>query len=132
RDAQGLAITLEARTQAFGADSVGAPFNLYSYGNTFQSRAYAVRAGDTITDIIPVEPSYHVRVDGPNGFMREFAHDANQGSATPALSIMVDYDDGTSKSGTLRLSLANRAAAEQLVTIRDESYGAPVKIGRAH
>ena len=134
REPDGLAITFEARNHAFGAASVGAPFNLYSYGTSdegaIESRAYAVRAGDAIKDVVPVGAGYRVRVDGPNGFMREFAHDAKDTQAAPPLSVIVDYGENGSTSGTLRVSLVNLSAAVQVVTIRDESYGAPVRMIR--
>jgi phospholipase C len=124
RRADGLAITLEARNRAFGTSSAGAPFNVYSYGSSFSSRAYAVSAGDAITDLIPVEASYRVRVDGPNGFMREFVHDAGAGDSNAGLSVAVDYDARTSKSGALSLSFVNHNTADEIVTVADESYGA--------
>jgi phospholipase C len=127
RETTGLALTLEARDMAFGAAALGAPFNVYSYGGAFASRAYAVRAGEAIADVIPVDMHYRVRVDGPNGFMRQFARDAGRNDSSAEVSIFVDYDDGKSTSGALRLALMNHGAAEQTVTVNDEAYGAPVR-----
>ena len=123
-EAQGptLALVFEARTGAFGARAQGAPFNVYSYGSEMTCRAYAVRAGDVVRDAIPVGASYVVRVDGPNGFMRDFT-----GAADTGLSIVVDHADGRAASGRIEIRLANRAATTRDITIRDESYGAPVR-----
>jgi len=125
--AEGLAITFEARTRAFDAASAGAPFNVYSYGSAFSSRSYAVRAGDAITDVIPVDPSYRVRVDGPNGFMREFTRGEAGGESSGGLSVSCDYGNDGSTSGTLRISLVNHGAVDQLVDVRDAAYGAPAR-----
>ncbi len=44
-------------------------------------RAYAVRAGSVLRDAWPVDGDYHLRVDGPNGFMREFVSSIGHGFA---------------------------------------------------
>lgn len=80
-----LVLQLEAGSRRFGRKSAGSPFNAYSYGAEMQCRSYAVRAGDTVEDTFPISGSYNVRVDGPNGFLRQF-----QGSRTETnLSIGV-------------------------------------------
>ncbi len=117
-----LALTLEARNHAFGAASEGAAFNAYSYGSDFGSRSNAVRAGDALHDAIPIGGAYHVRVDGPNGFMREFVGDANDG-----VSVVVDHADGRAASGMLEIRLTNRGKTSCDVLVRDESYGTNVR-----
>jgi phospholipase C len=117
-----LSLTMEARVDAFGKAAQGAPFNASLYGGDFHSRAYAVRAGDTVRDDLPVSDAYHVRVDGPNGFMREFV-----GRSRQAIAVSVDYAKRRASSGVLEIAISNTANAERQVAVHDESYGSPVR-----
>ena len=68
-----------------------------------------------------------MRVDGPNGFMREFA---GSGAAEGRVAVAVRYADGSAKSGKVEIQLSHDgagAAATRAVTIRDESYGDPLR-----
>lgn len=119
-DRAGLALSFEARTLAFGTASLGAPFNLYSYGQQLESRAYAVRAGDVVSDVLPVGGAYRVRVDGPNGFMREFVR-LGGGGGSSGLKVVVEPVAATR---SLEVRLSNTGTVERRVTLHDESYGA--------
>jgi phospholipase C len=66
-----------------------------------------------------------VRVDGPNGFMREFSRDGSSSAGEDALLIGADHANGTPASGVIELSIINRGAGDTVVTVRDESYAAP-------
>ncbi|RYG64532.1 DUF756 domain-containing protein, partial [bacterium] len=115
RDGDRLTVRMAAERARLGAQAQGAPFNAYAYGDEMICRSYAVRAGDAIADDFAVGETYHVRIDGPNGFMREF-----RGSRTsPSVEISV----AESKSG-LRATVTNRSDRSQTVELRDESYGA--------
>lgn len=120
RTTGGLSVTMRADNAVFGEESQGSPFNLCSYGETWSSRAYAVKAGTSVTDEVPVEAAYHVRVDGPNGFRREFQGHPN----APDVSIQVDYAGGKKPNGKVAVRLTTGASTPQTVQIRDESYGA--------
>ncbi len=122
-----LMLAMEARKNVFGEVSAGAPFNVYSYMPEMTCRSYAVKAGDVVRDTIPIGNSYGVRVDGPNGFMREFSG-SNVGSGR--LGVVVDYANGSPKNGMVEIQLSLDAAsglAGREVTIRDESYGGPLR-----
>jgi phospholipase C len=115
-----LSLIMEARTAAFGRSAQGGAFNVYSYdGAEMQCRSYAVRAGDVVRDDFAVPPRYRVRVDGPNGFMRDFLGGTASGPA-----ITVDLR-GRPATGVLAVTVANHGAAASRVTVRDESYGTP-------
>lgn len=116
--ADGLGLTLEARHGMTADASQGAPFAAYVYTPSFQLRSYAVRAGDVVRDVIPGTGAYRVRVDGPNGFMRQF--EGPGGLA--ALSITADHE-GQGRARTLAFQLANLSPRPVEVTITDESYG---------
>ncbi len=93
----------------------GAPFNAYAYGPEMVCRAYAVRAGDSISDEFALDDEYQVRVDGPNGFMREFRGT----KAAPGVAIAVD-----SAKERVQAKLSNGSAEPQTFEIVDEAYGA--------
>ncbi len=120
RSGNDLVVIMEARTAAFGARSAGAPFNAYSYDPGMTCRAYAVQAGHTLNDRWPADRHYHVRVDGPNGFMREFigADDADE------WQITVDFQSGADASGGIAVRLANPGSQPGTAVIEDRSYGA--------
>jgi len=117
-----FALAMEARTNAFGKTAQGAPFNAYSYGSAMSCRTYAVRAGDTVHDDLSIESAYHIRVDGPNGFMREF-----RGEATPPSRVVVDFAGRRATSGVLEIVITNLGAPARTIAIHDESYGAPAR-----
>lgn len=112
-DKLGAHLRLEAGNQRNGAKAAGGAFNAYVYGPELHSRAYAVAAGDTIEDILPLAGNCHVRVDGPNGFMREL-----RCVAVPALRAEARAD-----GANLSLQLSNQSGAALEVTLKDESYG---------
>jgi phospholipase C len=117
-----LSLTMEARNGAFGESAVGAPFNAYSYAETMACRSYAVRAGDVLHDDFAVGDRYRVRVDGPNGFTREFT-----GAPTDALSVVVDHTAQRAAGARLDVRLANHSSRSREVVVHDESYGAPLR-----
>src|SRR5262249_25910703 len=119
-----LTLTMEAKTDAFGEAAQGAPFNAYSYGTELTCRSYAVRAGDSVRDSFPISGAYRVRVDGPNGFMRDFS---GLQSSVPRVPITVRPGGGKAPTAKVWIQLENRDAVTHEVLIRDESYGAPVR-----
>ncbi|HTE46264.1 MAG TPA: phospholipase C, phosphocholine-specific, partial [Gemmatimonadaceae bacterium] len=121
RDAA-LAVAMEARVGSDRAAAQGSPFSLYSYGADLVCRSYAVRAGDVVHDSLPLGDKYLVRVDGPNGFMREFS-----GVPGTRVTILVDQATGNTSGGGLIIRLTNRDTSAHDVSIRDVSYGAPVR-----
>ena len=102
--------------------SVGAPFHVYTPGKfrnevKLRARAYAVAAGDRLTDAWDLEGfekgKYHLRVCGPNGFLREFSGSAGD----PAVQIQCDY-----RSGDLELRIASRAQRAFTLAVQDHGY----------
>jgi len=111
----GLDITLEARKERFGKHAAGGAFNAYSYDDEMKVRSYAVRPGGTVRDHWALtNEAYHVRIDGANGFMREF-----QGHAPyPELLVQVD-----STQPKVKIHLVNNGSQSVAVEIVDEAYG---------
>jgi len=106
-------ISLSAGKQRFGERAAGGAFNVTAYKPEFVSRAYAVSPGHQIEDSIPTEGPCSIRIDGPNGFLREL-----RSSANGVLEVTA-----SDSSGRLKLSILNRGEAEIDVTVRDGSYG---------
>jgi phospholipase C len=123
-------LRLEARNEVFGRQAAGAPFNVYAYGGPdgVQVRVYAVAAGDRLMDSWEIgdaaNGAYHLHVQGPNGFMREF-----RGSRSdPALEVQVEYararENAKTLTGSVAIRLVNRERRSLRITLRDHGYGA--------
>jgi phospholipase C len=127
-DGREFNIVLEARNEFFGPRAAGAPFHVYTPGTfrgevKLRTRAYAVSAGDRITDSWELQgfekSVYHLRVCGPNGFLREFAGT----SADPRVEIECRYSRQKSfLTGDVDLHIANTAERTLTLHIRDHGY----------
>ncbi|MGV3614071.1 MAG: phosphocholine-specific phospholipase C [Fimbriimonas sp.] len=116
-----LKVEFEARKDVFGAKAVGSPFNVYEYGDgDLKARSYAVEAGKSVSDAWDAAGPYHVRVDGPNGFMREFRGKPDDG----ALDVEIVYAGGKRPSGNVEVRLTNRSGRTLAVEVVDHAYGA--------
>ncbi len=125
-------IKFTAGDKVFGAGASGSPFNVYVPGKyrispdlseNVHTRAYAVKAGDSLNDNWPLSAfendHYHLHVYGPNGFFREFKGSAGD----PEIEILCDYQrhaDGKSLTGNIELSLYS--GIDQVVEIIDNAY----------
>ncbi|MBI1320766.1 MAG: phospholipase C, phosphocholine-specific [Candidatus Hydrogenedens sp.] len=119
----GARIRLEAGNARNGSKAAGGAFNAYAYGAEMVSRAYAVRPGDAIEDVLPVPGECHVRIDGPNGFMRELQ--CPGAAAAFGASVRAEGDQ-------VALTLVNRGGAPVEIVLTDVSYGdklEPVMLG---
>ncbi len=114
-DAQpnGARIKMEAGNARNNGKAAGGSFNAYAYGAQLLARAYAVTAGDAIDDILPIEGDCHVRIDGPNGFMRELRC---SGKSTFSAEVRTDGIN-------LALTLTNASKEPLKIELADESYG---------
>jgi phospholipase C len=133
-DKKSFEISFEASDKLFGKKTLGAPFNVYAPGKYVQKDdpqqfenarnwAYGLKPGDSITDAWPLAEfennNYHLRVYGPNGFLREYK--GNQ--ADPALDIKCEYQAGL--SGNIELKLSNlKSSRPYHVEITDNAYHA--------
>lgn len=122
-----LDLALKVGKDVFGEKSAGSPFNAYAYRSPgdMQCRAYALLPGTSLSDSWDLSDfpngHYHLRVDGPNGFMREF-----KGSSTDfQIDIQLSYEQGRSRSltGKVILEISNREQTPLVVNIADLSYG---------
>jgi phospholipase C len=131
-DRKSFMIRFAAGRERFGKRAAGAPFRVYIpamsriAGGTFEAgrtRDYAVAAGDQISDSWPLEDfqygSYHFRVQGPNGFHREY-----QGTAEdPFLEVTLKpLRNASSPDATLHL-INHDGQNPQVVVMEDLSYG---------
>ncbi|HTI72334.1 MAG TPA: phospholipase C, phosphocholine-specific [Candidatus Limnocylindria bacterium] len=137
-DRRSFIIQFSAKRDLFGSRAAGAPFHVYSPAksrlpgqpsSTYEAgrtRAYAVKAGDQLSDHWVLEDfadgAYHLRVLGPNGFLREFRGHASE----PALETRLEPAlSGKTATGDAVLHLTNRDANHSLVIeLEDAAYGA--------
>jgi phospholipase C len=130
-DKKSFEINLEARNDIFGKDSAGSPFMIYAPGKYKNEDVrvwnYAVSPGDKLQDIWPIgdfdQNQYHLRVYGPNGFMRE-----HMGSiADPQIKVACEYQIGKNgqPTGNIELRIDNlNKDTKYTVSIRDNAYKA--------
>jgi phospholipase C len=121
-------MVLEARNEAFGKAAAGAPFHVYTPGKfgepaKLRTRAYAVAAGDRVSDSWELEGfesrAYHIRVCGPNGFLREFAGNAED----PRLEIHCEYArKNGALTGGVELRVISRAERDWTLQVKDHGY----------
>ncbi|WP_260736041.1 phosphocholine-specific phospholipase C [Tunturiibacter lichenicola] len=131
-DRIGFELRLKAGNAVHGKRSSGSPFNVY-LRNTNKSAAndsglmvatYAVKAGDTLSEDIPLpvftDGRYSIDVHGPNGFYRSFKGDPH----SPAVQVQVAYErKGSALTGNIEILLHNPSTQPFKVTVRDNSYG---------
>jgi phospholipase C len=120
-DRKRFVLELAAGNAVFGDRASGAPFRVYAPGpvrpallgilDFEKGRAwdYAVAAGDQLADSYSLTDfeagQYHLRVDGPNGFFREFRGSADD----PLLTVkLVSRSVGNILSGDAEVQLTNR------------------------
>jgi len=127
-DGKRFEIALEARNEIFGRAAAGAPFHVYTPRNfrdqvKLRTRAYAVAAGQRLTDSWDLEGfekgAYHLRVCGPNGFLREFAGSAED----PRVEIQCEYvRQNNALTGDVELRVASRAERALTLQVTDHGY----------
>jgi phospholipase C len=132
-DRSAFAITFAAGNRFFGPDALGAPFNVYAPGKYLEENmrtwAYAVKAGDHINDSWPLHEfengSYHLRVNGPNGFFREFGGSVDD----PEFAVVFDYQSTPDKKPTGNVTLLFKNTGKQTCNLQliDHTGREPVK-----
>ena len=121
-------IVLEAGNAVFGSRAAGAPFHVYTPGKfrgrvDLRTRAYAVSAGQRLTDSWDLrgfeQGNYHLRVCGPNGFLREFAGSAEDPRVEIDIAPVVKAGAYT---GDVELRIASRAKQALTLLVKDHGY----------
>jgi phospholipase C len=133
RDRKSLEIKFTAGTELADKQSAGVPFNVYTPGKylskdnssfeAVRTWAYAVKAGDSLTDSWPLASFenglYHLRVYGPNGFYREFIGNDND----PLADVECGYErKGKAFTGNVSLQLKNPGKTPVTIEIIDHAY----------
>ncbi len=120
-------IKFTAGTAMFGAKSSGSPFYVYAgTGNELKVKAYAVAAGDSITDSWTIDDfsnkQYQLNLHGPNGFFRMFKGNASD----PAVDITVKYNrykmEKKIAGGNIEIVAACNADKLCAIEITDNAY----------
>jgi len=132
-DRSAFNITFAAGNRFFGADALGAPYNVYAPGRYLQedarSWAYALKAGDHLTDNWPLHNfeggNYHLRIYGPNGFFREFGGSVSD----PEVALVFDYQATRDKKPTGDVAISFRNIGKQTCRLQliDNTGREPIK-----
>jgi phospholipase C len=131
-DKKSFEVSFTAGSQVFGKAALGSPFNVYAPGKYLEEDvrtwAYAVKAGDTLTDAWPLDEfengHYHLRVYGPNGFFREFKGNANDLN----IEAKCEYGLTDPRGYGVAIDLDNFSEKDQPIEIIDNAYkNKPVK-----
>jgi phospholipase C len=133
-DKKSFDIQFTAANKVFGQKAAGSPFNVYAPGKyasftdpqqmePLRTWAYALTAGDSLTDTWPLQEfengEYHLRVYGPNGFYREYKGNVND----PQLDVACEYESAANKlTGNITLKLANSSSKPYTIEITDHAY----------
>jgi phospholipase C len=127
-DKKTIELNLAAKNEIFGDKTAGAPFNAYASGANYLSiRNYAVAAGDQLNDnwVLNEFPKqqYHIKINGPNGFYREFR--GNGGD--PGVDFVVEYVQKKKNklSGNIELQVKNFDSTEHFIEVLDNVYKKP-------
>ena len=111
-------IRFEAKKDIFGEKAAGSPFMVLTPGTDIPPRNYAVSAGDSITDEWTVADRYHLRVNGPNGFYREFTGSVND----PLVDIVCGYEGKKQLTGNVELKVKNNGKQKLTLEVTDNAY----------
>lgn len=128
-------LKFKAGKDVFGEKATGAPFTVYAPvkfndastgAEICRNWSFAVIAGDTLSYNWPVDSfedgKYHLRVNGPNGYYREFIGNRNNPDLT--VSVVYEHIRGNKKlSGNVVLEIVNKnASKDYAIAIKDLGY----------
>lgn len=113
-------IKFEAKKELFGEKAAGCPFIVFQPNTDLAPRNYAVAAGDSLTDEWKVADKYHLRVNGPNGFYREFIGSVNE----PAVDVQCSYEGKKQFTGNLEIRIKNNSKQKLTIELIDNAYKA--------
>jgi len=123
KDKKSFNFVMEARKDVFKDKAAGAPFTIYAYGKQWATRSYAVAPGQSVKDTWPLDifenGSYHFRVDGPNGFMREYKGSIND-AVLVDIGYKVDGNKAITESIVVNMISSSSGANFEIV---DNAYG---------
>jgi len=124
-DRKAVDVNFAAKNEFFGKYAAGSPFNAYADGgNNITIRNYAVAAGDQLNDKWMLsefpDQQYHLKINGPNGFYREFRGNAGD----PAVDIVVEYVPKKKNrlTGDIELQIKNVDVTSHTIEIIDNAY----------
>ena len=127
-------LKMAAGNKVHGANSIGAPFNVYlrnlngNPSSGFQAATFALKAGDTLKQQYPlslfIDSKYAIEVHAPNGFYRSLTGAAG----SELLRVRSEYEMKNAKAtGNIVVHIENLGPKPLTVTISDNSYGTGLK-----
>lgn len=126
-----LQVKMSAGNAIFKDAACGTPFTAYVPGQFTEDGVadnarnwwFAVAAGDTISYEWPLasfeNQQYHLRLNGPNGFFREYVGDAHD---LLEVNCLYDIDARQKPTGNVILRMTNTSAKPVTIEITDNAY----------
>lgn len=132
-DKKNVELSFAVGNEVFGKTASGSPFTVYApvkftgedkKEEIGKNWAFAVKAGDRLTYQWPIDAfennNYHLRLNGPNGFFREF-----KGNTNNALTkISLTYQKAGKLTGNVWVNLINNDSKPLSFVISDNAYQA--------
>ena len=130
---QRFQIKMAAKNQLFGKSAAGAPFTVYapvifkddSKEDVCRNWSFAVKPNDELDYSWPLNAfeggKYHLRLNGPNGFYREFIGTAND----PLITITAEHELNRltkAPTGNIKLAIKNESSNPVDVELTDIGY----------
>ncbi len=128
-DQRTFEINFAAGDAVFGKTAAGSPFTVqapvkFNDEEIGKNWSFAVKAGDSLNFQWPVKAfengNYHLRLNGPNGFFREFKGTGNH----PQGKIELGYHKTNKLTGNVVLNLVNTSTKPLSFLIKDNAYKA--------
>ncbi|NOW95311.1 phosphocholine-specific phospholipase C [Mucilaginibacter sp. SG564] len=136
-DRKNFEIQFKAGNEVFGKNAAGSPFTVsvpvkyndeLSKNEISRNWSFAVKAGDQLNYNWPLAAfengRYHLRVNGPNGFFREFIGTQENAGLEVTCVYEKNKINPSKLTGNVLLSLVNNDAQAHTVTIHDHGYKA--------
>jgi phospholipase C len=134
RNKKTFQIRMSTSNQLFGAQAMGSPFTVYApvkfkadggAEEICRNWSFAVKVNDELQYEWPLNAfegnQYHLRLNGPNGFYREFIGSAND----PLLTITAENDLNRltkAATGNIKLTVKNAGKSAVKINLNDLGY----------
>ncbi|WP_316785888.1 phosphocholine-specific phospholipase C [Pedobacter frigiditerrae] len=133
-DKKSVTIKFKVGNEIFGKNAAGSPFTVsvpVKFGpqnELARNWSFAVKAGDSLTYNWPLDSfendNYHLRLNGPNGFFREFMGSKNNPLVKVECTFEKAKGNAAKLTGNVIVNLVNNDTKSHAFNISDNAYKA--------